>query len=247
MARNWGVESLRLTIFSPDTIPLSEDDWFVVTGEREAETRQNIPGGKRYMGKFSGGQLIVGAAGPRLDIYLSPQAPTEPTGSPSFPIIDEWDRVREAFVTSTRKWLAATKFPVTRLAFAAVLLSETKDRMESYVALKGLLKSVNVDPDAMREISFRVNWPIQSEVIRGLRLNRITNWNALQINLLLLQLSGQSSTTSASPAERFAIRLEMDHNTDEENKMTFEAEKLVPIYNELIGKACENAASGERP
>jgi hypothetical protein len=129
---------------------------------------------------------------------------------------------------------------------ATVLLSETKDRMESYVALKDLLRSVRVDPESMREIVFRVNWPTASEVVKGLRLNRITNWSAIQLNLLMLQLSGQS-TAKVGPAELFAIRSEMEHNTDEENRTVFKAETLVPIYNELVAKACENATSGERP
>jgi len=248
MARDWGAESLRLTLFSPDTVALSDADWTAVTGEQEATTRQIIPGGRRYVGSFAGGQLALSASGPRVDITLSSAPPSLLGESSTFelPIIGSWDSTRDAFVVATQKWLSEFKFPVVRLAFAAVLLSEAKSVADSYQVLKGFLKSVNVDPDGMRELIFRINWPEKSEVA-GLTLNRITNWSALQIGTMHVQLSGQSISGIGSPPVKFAVRLEMDHNTDQENKRPFEREVLAPIYKELVEKASENAEFGERP
>ena len=55
------------------------------------------------------------------------------------------------------------------------------------------------------------------------------------------------AVSTAGEAEKFAVRLEMDHNTDQENKQPFEKKLLSSIYNELIGLARKNAELGERP
>jgi hypothetical protein len=249
MARIWSVESLRLTLFSSEPISISDADWSVITGQAEAETRQNVAGGKRYIGKFGGGQLIVGTVGQRLDIVLSWLPPEQQIDfmAAGLPLIGGWDAVREVFVGGTQTWLEGVKSPILRMAFAAVLLSETKSVTDSYQVLGEMLKSVTVDPDGMREIIFRVNWPENSSVVKELQLNRITNWSAIQVSTALLQMTGQEIAATGGPPERFAVRLEIDHNTDQANKKPFEREVLVPIYNELIAKSCENAALGERP
>jgi hypothetical protein len=247
MAQKWDVETLRLTLFSSQEISIVENDWQSVTGEPEAETRQNLPGGKRYMGKFAGGQLIIGAVGQRLDISLSWLPPETGFTGAMLPVIGSWDTVRETFVGGTLVWLAKIQFPVIRVAFAAVLLSETKSVVESYQVLKALLKSVAVEPDQMRELIYRVNWPEDSNVVKGLRINRITNWSGIQWKAALVQVGSQTITASGVTSEKYGVRLEVDHNTDENNQKPFEQEFLTAIYKELILKSCENAAAGEKP
>jgi hypothetical protein len=251
MARDWGVESLRLTLFSPDTIALSDADWTAITGEQEAATRQVTPGVRRYVGSLLAGQFILSATGQRVDMTLSwapapPEQQLESDGA-QLPIVGDWDSTRDAFVAATEKWLEEIKFPVVRMAFAPILLSETKSRLDSYQTLKSLLKSVNVDPDGMRELIFRVNWPTKSRTSKDLMLNRITNWTSIQVSAMVIQMTGQGISGSSGQPEKFAVRLEMDHNTDQDNKQPFERDVLLSIYKELVKKACENAESGERP
>jgi hypothetical protein len=151
-------------------------------------------------------------------------------------------------VDATTKWLERSPFPINRIAFGGVLLSETKDRREGYQALKTLLKSAKVDPDEMRDVVFGVNWRAKSSVVSGLVLNRITNWSVAQISQMLLQLSaGALAPSSGMPESLSAVRLEMDLNTDQEHKDPFDNKDVVPIYGELVAMAYENAAKGERP
>jgi hypothetical protein len=247
MARDWRVESLRLTLFSSETLTVSDADWSAITGQPEAETRQKLPGGSRYIGNFAaGGQLTVEAVRQRLDVSLMWAPSGQQTDSPEFPVIGAWDQIRDTFISSTKRWLEVVKFPIVRIAFAGVLLSETTDVTDSYRALKELLRSVAVDIQ-MRELIFRVNWPEKSVVLNDLTLNRITNWSAIQIGSTIFQMAGAAITAETLPAEKFAIRLEFDHNTSQENKTPFPQDKTVPIYEELIVKSCENVVAGERP
>lgn len=248
MALNWQVELLRLTLISSEPVALAESDWTAITGEAEAATRQNVTGGKRYAGAFAGGQLTLAGVGQRVDLVLNWQQPPQLTEVPqqSLPSIGTWDQIRDRFTNATEKWLTAIKFPVIRLAFGAVLLSETGGLVQSYQVLQELLKSVAVDPERMRDFVFRVNWPTESSVSKGLRINQLTNWSPIQLQTLLLQL-GDAQPNTASGPYAFAVRLEIDHNTDQENRMPFDSGVLVPIYKELIAKAVQNASSGERP
>ena len=165
MARNWIAELLRLSVFSAETIVLSDADWTTLTGQNEAETRQLIPGGgKRYIGKLGPGQLTLGALGTRLDIVLQGKPVEQDPETIEFPSVGDWGEACDLYVSSTDAWLTKTSFPIVRIAFAPVLLSETKSVLDSYEFLKGLLKSVTVIPGEMRDLIYRVNWPQESRL-----------------------------------------------------------------------------------
>jgi len=249
MARDWRVESLRLTLFSSENITVSDADWSGITGQQDADTRQKLPGGLRYIGRFAAGQLTVAALGQRLDVVLSWVPSERQAESPSIelPDIGAWEGVRDIFVAATQKWLESLKFPVIRIAFAPILLAETANVVESYGVLKDMLRSVKVDIHGMRELIFRVNWPEKSSTGENLIVNRITNWSAIQLSSALVQMTGAQISTTATTPEKFAARLEIDLNTDQENKVPFGKNSLVAIYNELVAKSSENVVSGERP
>jgi hypothetical protein len=248
MAGTWDVESLRLSLFSTQSVSISDADWKAIIGKSEAQTIQVLPGVKRYVGKFDDGQLTLAAAGQRADLVFSYYLPIEPSDTQELKlhIIGPWDNVRETFVQSTRTWLNSLTFPIVRIGFGAVLLLQTGTRLEAYQKLKLFLKSIDVDPNGMHDLLFRINWPQQSAVVDGLTLNRMTNWAAMRFNVAMLQLtSGVIGSTPIS--ELIAVRLEIDNNTDVERKKPFDCNELVSIYEELVEMACENATKGERP
>ena len=246
MARDWGVESMRLTLFSSDSITVSDTDWTALTGQADATTRQLIAGGRRYVGSYLGGQFIVAATAQRVDVSLAWQAPEQAPQTVVLPVAGSWEQKRDDFVAATTSWLTSAKFPVLRIAFAAVLLLETTNVHESYRVLKELVKSVSINPERMRELFFRVNWPQQSKSLGGISLNRITNWSAIQVASVIVQMVGQAVSTSSGLPEKFAVRLEVDHNTSQENKTPIEPALLAPIYRELVDLASENAERGEQ-
>lgn len=243
MAVDWDVEVLRLSLFSTAVVPISDRDWEAITTVPEAETRQNLPGGKSYAGKFSDGQLTFTSLGDRIIIVLS-SIPKEPPQQ-EMPSLGPWETVRETFVKNTCRWLSEVSNPIIRIGVGAVLLHRTDSRRDTYRELKSLLRSVNVDPDQMRDLLFRINWPKQSATVNGLRLNRLTTWAAMQYNTIAVNFNVPSVPTHIS--EMYALRLEIDHNTDPERKTPFEQEALVPIFQELVEMACETASVGELP
>jgi len=241
MPIEWVAEQLRLSAFSSGGVPATEQDWQRITGQEEAESRTAIAGGKMYGGSFQGGTLTLAYSGPRIDVILNAVLKGETEGRISS--IGSWKDASVAFRDTMVEWLGQTKIPIVRLAFGAILLHQVDGRETAYKTLDELLISVVVDPK-MRELVFRCNWPVESKVIAGLMVNRITGWSAIRATAGLLQITGENFNVASGP-EINAVRLEIDHNTDQANSKPFKSGQLVPIFTELVELAQQNAEKGE--
>jgi len=245
MALEWEAESLRVSLFSNGPTPVTDEDWRAVTSQTESYNRQAIAGGYIFSGTFENSQLNFSGINKRVDFVQSPTLPPPSGPDVTLPTIGPWKATREKFVSFTSAWMNNANFPILRIAFGAVLLCPAKNRLTSYETLKALLSSVSVDPEKMRELSFRINWPTKSKVIDGLLVNRITSWSALELLFASLELGPTPSTTTRSGVH--AVRLEIDHSTDQSLSQPFDRGQVLPIYKELVSAASENAAKGECP
>ncbi len=246
MALDWSAEILRVSLFSTDMVTLTAADWKTITGQDEAEIEQKVVARRTFSGPFLGGQLNVSAVGPRIDCILTPKPPTEAITEPFVPSVGSWPEARREFLKATQDWVGGIQVPVIRIAFGTTLLAQCADREAAYKALLGLLKSVQGDHTRMREMLFRINWPVNSKAVNDLLLNRITNWSVLQIHLQLMIQTDAKPLFDDLPTAH-VVRLEMDHNTDAERTEPFDPNRLIPIYTELSELALENAEQGELP
>ena len=154
-------------------------------------------------------------------------------------------KVKAEFADATSAWIKSTTFPIVRIAFAPIVLCETKTADDAYEVLKAHIKSVAVKPGRMRDFSYRVNWRVDSKIKAGLSINRLTTWNSIRVALRPMQITGEQVAIGESPEEVHAARLEMDVNTDQASTEVIAAKEAVPIYNELIELAAENVKKGE--
>ena len=245
MGLDWGVQVARLSLFLSEPHAISDKDWAIITGQEEAETRQAVPGGKRLSGSVPSGVMHVSAMASRFDVILTASGIDEGE-EVQLPSVGPYDETFTSFFESTCKWIVEVNPSATRIAFGAVLTCKAANREEAYGHLRDLLKSLKVDPKNMRDLQYRVNWPGKSKVEQGLVVNRLTTWSALRIIRKFLQISG-TSVEGDDARHVDAVRLEMDHSTDEAKKAPFDQGKLIPIYSELVELARQNAAEGEVP
>ena len=246
MPLNWAVQQMRVSLFSSEPISLSEEVWRVITQQEEAETRTAIPNGKQYSGKFSGGLLVVAYSGLRCDIVLNiDDTLADSTEEPKLPVIGMWNDLSESFLKFISPFLESLEFPLVRIALGSVLVLEVASKEDAYRQLDKLLESVQIDPENMRELTYRVNWPAKSSVIKGLELNRLTTWNAVNISRTVMQMTGSEMTVAGAGKEIHTVRLELDHNTVLTHKTPFEKSVRLPIFKELVALARENAEKGE--
>jgi hypothetical protein len=241
---DWTAENLRLSFFCVDDAKITLAHWKAITGEDEPQTQQNLAGRRSFVSPFQGGVLNLSAIGQRVDCMLLPKSPSDTIDEGYVPAVGPWPDATRDFLKATCAWLTAFEFPICRLAFAGNLLAKCANPKDAYIQLLGLLRSIKGDPERMRELIYRVSWPLDSRVVNGLILNRITTWAVMQIQLQLFVQTGKKALMTGTPATH-VVRLELDHSTDVDRTEPFNRATLVPIYEELVALALENSEKGE--
>lgn len=244
MTLEWIAENIRISLFSNEVVTLTNNDWKKVTGQEEPESQQKVLGRHTMSAPFQSGFLTITASGTRIDCVLSPK-PRKEVEEGYLPSLGDWPAACGAFLSATKQWVGQLSSPIVRIAFGAVLLNRCPTRREAYTSLIGLLKSVNGDAGRMRELIYRINWPIESNSVPGLTLNRITQWAVLELRTQIMMIAPGSPVIEQSAAPIFVIRLELDHNTDEGWMNPFDRDSRDLIYEELVQMALENAEKGE--
>jgi hypothetical protein len=246
MGVEWSAETLRVSLFSSNVVGLTRDDWKKVSGKDAPENEQKVVGRHTMSGPFLEGQLSLSAIGSRFDCILAASPPADPIPEAYIPNVGHWPDVSKEFVATTEAWVDGIGAPIVRMAVGIVLLAPQPGVEDANRSLLGMVKSLKGDPARMRDILFRVNWPVNSMIVNGLTINRLTTWTVARIQFQIVVGTGPNVTVDAGPGSDF-VRLEIDHNTDAGRTQPFDQKRLVPLYNELTNLAMENAEKGELP
>jgi hypothetical protein len=246
MGLEWSAETLRVSLFSSDVVKLTPDDWKKITCKDEPEAEQKVVGRHMMSGPFLEGQLSLSASGSRLDCVLAALPPAGPVPESYFPIVGHWPEVCKEFLAATIGWVVEVGDPIIRMAVGTVLLAPQPSVEEAHKSLLEMVESVDGNPAKMRDLFFRVNWPVNSTSVNGLIINRLTTWSVVQMQWQYQVLigTGPNVLLDTTPATYF-VRLEIDHSTDAKRTQPFDQDRLVPIYTELTNLALENAEKGE--
>ena len=243
MGLDRGVQVARLSLFLSEPHAISDNDWAIVTGQQEAETRQAVLGGKRLSGSVPSGVMHMSTMASRFDVILTATDLGE-AEEVQLPSAGPYDETFASFFESTRKWIMEAIPPVTRIAFGAVLYMQSrKSRRGVRSPPRPCAKSLSstkkyARPSISGELARQEQGPTEFVV------NRLTTWSAIRIARQLVQIS-QTAVEGSDTGHVDAVHLEMDDNTDEANKAPFDPGMLIPIYSELVELARQNAAEGE--
>ena len=247
MAPNWHAASLRVSLFTRTAPKLADADWEKLTGQEEAESRNAVVGGGRVFGGSAlGGYLTLANPGPRIDCILNPPQAIEALNERRIATLGRWSDSLEVFRNATSQWIPQLDIEIVRIAFGCTLLWESENREEAYSRLAGLIKSATVTPK-MHDFFFRVNWRVESRVADGLEYNRLVSFSAVKVGQATYTLVGASPPKVDIEPQLTAdfVRLDMDHNTPQEEQKAFDREQAVSIYRELMWLADQNAEVGE--
>ncbi|WP_431014533.1 hypothetical protein [Bradyrhizobium pachyrhizi] len=242
MPLEWTCEALRLSLFSPEAVRLSAEQWNRLTGQVEPEQEQKGGGRHLFASQLLGGQLSLGAIANRCDCVLNAVI-TADSDDDNIPSVGPWPAALERFQQPAEALIQHLPFPVNRMAFAPVLLNRCANRLEAYRRLASIVKSLKQPPENLRDVLFRINWPQRSTTDNGLLLNRLTTFSVLQIQLQVVVSDGGARPVVTDPT--YVLRLELDLNTDPQHVAPFDVSDLVPIYRELSNLALQNAEEGE--
>ena len=238
---DWQIESIRVTAFLNGQLnPGMLETWLGKVSENSPSQINKTPSSFIGVSRSTAGFLRTDWNANRLDVVLSSEPP--PSSQTIMPI-SEVTSLFSRFVDRIPEIGELT--PVDRLALGLILTFQVPNQSEGLEILSPSIVSLNLLPSA-QDFLYRVNYPRKSATIDGLNLNRLATWTVGQVQLIQFMIKPDGShvqqTISQAP---FAIRLELDINTDQEMQLGANIELLKNLLNELKAIAVEVATRGE--
>ena len=240
---DWMTAQLRFTAFVEQSFQVPEIDWWAEIVGTQPESITTMPKVREINaeGNFGSGRLLVSVNPVRIDLRYS--VDQEITDDLEFSSLGELEENLNLLVGILGNWFGKDSVPpFTRLAFGTVLLHPVPKVDDAYTFLKSLLHFVQVEPGAMRDLTFQVNRQRVSQVIPGLLINRLSRWASLRLQSTLMK---DNIVSAFNNVDLYAVRLILDINTIPENKTPFSQTQLLDLFNELVGLGREIIDQGD--
>ena len=246
-ADQWRAAHVQMIAFCPASQLATQDVWKDLTGsEPESVTKKAAE--RKEVGPWKGHSLSLDVDPLRVSWTVSPILDLENLSTP-LPTLGPFPTITDQFADLAVKWLSSDTCPeITRLAFICRLMQFTQEREEAYGLLDAYLHRVDVSPEST-DLQYRINWkrPLQTGQ-PGLIVNRLSGWLCVQFNFeVRAQLLGTPSKATLAKENKFACMLELDVNTDAENKSPLDKNAMPAVFRELTEMATEIAARGDVP
>ncbi len=252
----WQAEAFRLTAFLSEPPPEDNNWWAELVGQPpQSEERLRREGELRVAGplsqpNLSNAKLLLQVRQDRIDWQMRVGVEVE-EGVPAIgeSHLGPFTDVIPVFVEMMQTWLGLAQVATTRLALGAKLRLPVQSREEGYSVLSRYLP-FNLDPESS-DFSYRINRPRPSASLSDNTLiNRLTMWQVLQAETLVISLSPGEARTERVSREGgpfFACRLELDINSAADRPGTLPQERVGDLLEEFATMAVEIAREGDQP
>lgn len=194
-------------------------------------------------GTFDGRLLQLQINLGRVDWLLLPRNISESDKIDSLGTLGE---SAEYFRGLVSKWLIKSS-PLNRLAFGASLFIPTGGQLEAVQEIRGILPSLGIDWQGVRDFVYQVNRPRACTTSsESGPINRIAKWQDVLRQTIVATLLPQGQAP-VSVGQQPVANLEIDINTSipSDAKKELPQEKLSSILEELTENAIEIALSGD--
>lgn len=243
---DWLVEKLRCTVFLDVENMESVDpqEWWDSTIGESPEQTVTKPRERDF--QFSkdhfGGSVTLQSQPTRADWQLFGKRPEDEL--PSLPILGPVSEYFPTFLKIVQPWLGNLP-PIKRIAFGAVLLIPVRNHQDGYQTLSIFLPDMNIDVEKSSDFTYQINRPRDSSTsIDGLEINRLSKWSVLLARGFTISVLGNAETVEL-PDGLYAVRLELDINTNPDFKDPLLGKDLPAIFQELVENATEIGAKGD--
>jgi hypothetical protein len=245
---DWQTMLLRFTAFPSEPITtLPVGTWERVIGQPPtSQLSQPRAGELLEEGPLDLGSLRFSASTNRIEWLLTDSKELSLLPD-DFPVFGSFAETLNMFQLQVSSWLADSRPQLQRIAFGAILLERVKTREEGYIQLDRCLPSVNIDTTGSTDLLYQINRPRTSVVgIPGLKVNRLSKWAVATWSLVNVPLNRALHTALATiTPEGYALQLELDINTDANNRNDLDPDRLIPMFNELVELGEEIAYMGD--
>jgi len=236
----WLVEGMRVTMF------LAQDAEHLPTGYYKAvfgkdPEQKHIVGTRTVEGGRWGdrGFALVEQNPGRLECRIVPWPGAMPDPLAK---VGEHPEMFAQFPKFARKIISMAP-KLIRVAFGAILVMPANSLQEGQDILAKLLPAVKFEGE-LYDFLYRINRPRISNA-HPIRINRLSNWSVSRIVNLDIPIGVEGRVREESSS--LAARLELDINTDAENRVALPKGKLRGIIDELVQLAEELISEGDIP
>jgi hypothetical protein len=238
----WHAAQLELIAFPVEPNALMEQAWLEeLMGECKESVRRRHE--RIDSTEYNGHQVKLTLDVTRIRWALGPIVSLDSLEDiKAAPTLGIYTEAVESFGKLMQTWLDNSSTAIKRLAFVCQLLKPTASKEESYAQLGRLLPRVDVDPSGS-EFQYKINRPRLSRIIPDMMINRLCTWQGIKLNLGVHAVAGGVSTTVDN--EFYGCLLQMDINTPQERTDELPSDRLLEIWDELIGFGNEIAAKGD--
>lgn len=236
----WDAEMVRMTFFANEPISAAGKNWWqLVTGSApETVVSRSAASEHSESGPFGRGVLEMKVSFNRVDWLYVPIA-NPGKGHPSLGAASE---VLSEIIGPLSSWMDSPQASWTRVAFGAVTVFGVDDAADANNIILKYLSFLKVDPAQARDIFMQINFPVDSKVVDGLRVNKLSKFMAAAAQVVNL---GPGAIIPMVKVENFC-RAEFDINTSGERSEILTGECIKPLSQELVSYCLEMLSSGVR-
>ena len=236
----WEARSLRLTVFPVPGSDLREaPNWEALVGRPPEETIQRA-GQFTEKGLLEKGKVLQLAKQPPLrgDLFYGAVL-DEDMANFQLPSLGPMESQLAVFAPFVETFLAGAP-PLQRMAFGADLVTPQSSKDEAYRYLREAIRGANLRLDGASDFIYQINRPRESNVLRGVTINRLGKWTAVKWQVVLEQASHR-----ALGNEEYGTNLTLDINTAAEFEGPIPEGNVQELFRELVTKGREIADRGD--
>lgn len=237
----WNVQLIRLTSFVLYNDRAKEELWWKNTLGSDPDTVTAKPKGStlQYEGAFEGGNLKLLVQPGRVDWLWSLAIENLDVSTGKIPSLGHPEACWQTLLKALTPWLKSSP-PAVRYAVGLVLDQQVEEKKAAYGLLQTYLPSIKLSADKMSEFLFQVNRPVESKILPGWQVNRISKWMALLAQFVEVSHGGQVARKELS-----VVRLELDINSNLTAAVPLPKDKEPALLNEMADYAFAIASKGD--
>lgn len=249
-SETWATVGLRTSFFSTggNIVGAERADtwWTSLTGEQPTEEiRKPREGVYDARGQFLGGLLQLQVQALRIDWNLIPQLPAEDQPINPFASIGSMEQVGQ-FLDHVTRWIPQIATQIGRIAFGAVFQQLVADKVSGYKVLGDYLHSIKLDAENSSDFSYQINRPRKSVMVQNLSINRLSKWSvAFSRPISFVVGPNNAIAASMEAGSAYAVRLELDVNTDANSTSALSHNHMIDILRELGSLGMEITSKGD--
>jgi hypothetical protein len=235
----WGVVSLRVTVFPADPDRRTDVTWWrdITGAEPESTSSTRSPLRALQHGVLEGGgrlHLIIDAA--RIEWQLTASAPTP---NAVLDIVGDLPTALPRFLQLIRRWFAVPGRPaINRLALGFALQHPEPSTESAILRIGPYLPWLRLARQTS-DFLLQVNRVTMSTAVPGLSVNRLSKWSTPVIQAVQISPTGLGAVR-----EGYGAALEIDINTAPQAQLIADA-VIAPLLDEFAAYATAIASDGD--